>query len=336
MDHPAVIVHVALVFPFRQLLTRAFLRLEIGDDGVIIGIPSRLLCRIHIIINVATRSLQIGIGMDLILLIGHLEVINNIHILDDAHLLLSRSRPTRIIVVEVFGQRKGHIVVKPQVAGVGHPSTMRRLVMQQEAEGFILVPLVAEPIQRQVSRDVGGIAFDLPLLAIINESRIVVIALTYQDVPIIETGRIGGQVPLPDHRRLVTCLAQQLREGLLRAIKGVLVIDKAILVAMLSRQHAGPAGSTDGIGHKTIGETNAILSDTVDVGCLDVTPIIGTQCLKRMVIRHDVEDVQRLLRGLFPGWLAAGGSCQRRNTCQKVEGFSLMVHGKRFNCLLKM
>ena len=274
--------------------------------------------------------------MNLILLIGHLEVVNNIHILDNTHLLLGRSRPPRIIVVEVIRKREGHIVVKPQVAGVGHPSTMRRLVMQQEAEGFILVPLVAEPIQRQVSRDVGGIAFDLPLLAIINEGRIVVIALTYQDVPIIETGRIGGQVPLPDHRRLVTCLAQQLREGLLRAIKGVLVIDKAILVAMLSRQHAGPAGSTDGIGHKTIGETNTIPCDAVDVGGLDVTPVIGTQCLKRMVIRHDVEDVQRLLRGLFPGRLAAGGSCQRRNTCQKVEGFSLMVHGKRFNCLLKM
>ena len=187
--------------------------------------------------------------------------------------------------------------------------------MQQEAEGFILVTLVAEPIQRQVSRDVGGIALNLPLLAIINESRIVVIALTYQDVPIIETGRIGGQVPLPDHRRLVTCLAQQLREGLLRAIKGVLVIDKAILVAMLSRQHAGPAGSTDGIGHKTIGKTNTIPCDAVDVGGLDVTPVIGTQCLKRMVIRHDVEDVQRLLRGLFPGWLTAGGSCQCCYAC---------------------
>ena len=136
-----------------------------------------------------------------------------------------------------------------------------------------------------------------------------------QDVPIIETGRIGGQVPLPDHRRLVTCLAQQLREGLLRAIKGVLVVDKAILVAMLSRQHAGPAGSTDGIGHKTIGETNAIPCDTINIGCLDVTPVIGTQCLKRMVIRHDVEDVERLLGSLFPGWLTAGGSCQCCYAC---------------------
>ena len=315
MDHPAVIVHVALVFPFRQLLTRAFLRLEIRDDRIIIGIPSRLLCRIHIRIEMATVPLQIGIGMNLILLIGHLEVVNNIHILDNTHLLRCRCRPTRILIIEIFRKREGHIVVKPQVAGVGHPSAMRGLVMQQEAEGFILVSLVAEPIQRQVGRDVGGIAFDLPLLAIVYEGRIVVIALADQDVPVIKASRVGGQVPLPDHRRLVTRLAQQFREGLLRAIEGMRVVDEAILVAMLTRQHTGPTGSADGIGHETIGEPNAILSDTVDVGCLDVTPVVGTQCLKRMVIRHDVEDVQRLLRGLFPGWLAAGGSCQCCYAC---------------------
>ena len=93
------------------------------------------------------------------------------------------------------------------------------------------------------------------------------------------------------------------------------IVDEAILVAMLTRQHTGPTGSTDRIGHKTIGEPNAILGDAVDIRCLDVTPIVSTQCLKRMVIRHDVEDVQRLLRGLFPGWLAAGGSCQCCYAC---------------------
>ena len=167
--------------------------------------------------------------------------------------------------------------------------------MQQETEGFILVSLMAEPIQRQVRRDVGGIPLDLPLLSIINEGRIVVIALANQDIPVIKACRIRGQVPLPDHRRLVTRLAQQLREGLLTAIKGMRIVDKTILVAMLTCQHTGPTGSTDGIGHKTIGEPNAILGDAVDVRCLDVTPIVSTQCLKRMVVCHDIEDVQRLL-----------------------------------------
>lgn len=45
MDHPKVIVHITLVFPLGQLLTRAFLRLEVLDDRIVIGVPSGFLVR---------------------------------------------------------------------------------------------------------------------------------------------------------------------------------------------------------------------------------------------------------------------------------------------------
>ena len=107
------------------------------------------------------------------------------------------------------------------------------------------------------------------------------------------------------------------------------VVDEAILVAMFSRQHTSPTMSADRIGHEAIGETNAILRDAVNVGGLDITPVIGTQRLKRVVIRHDVEDVEWFLSGLLSGWLAAGGSRQSGQTGQKEKRFSLIVHGKR-------
>lgn len=56
MDHPKVIVHITLVFPLGQLLTRAFLRLEVLDDRIVIGVPSGFLVRIHAVIKLTADS----------------------------------------------------------------------------------------------------------------------------------------------------------------------------------------------------------------------------------------------------------------------------------------
>ena len=74
-----------------------------------------------------------------------------------------------VIVVEVLGQREGHIIVKTQVAGIGHPSTVRGLMVQQEAERLALVSFIVQPIKSQIGRDVRGVPFDLTLLAVIDE-----------------------------------------------------------------------------------------------------------------------------------------------------------------------
>ena len=209
MDHPKVIVHITLVFPLSQLLTRAFLRLEVLDDRIVIGVPSGFLVRIHAVIKLTAVLLQIGVGgMDLVLLIGHFQVVYDIHILDDAHLLLRGGDAAGVIVVEVLGQREGHIIVKTQVAGIGHPSTVRGLMVQQEAERLALVSFIVQPIKSQIGRDVRGVPFDLTLLAVIDEDGVIVIALAYEDVPVIETGGIGGEVPFADHGGLVASFTQ--------------------------------------------------------------------------------------------------------------------------------
>jgi len=123
-------------------------------------------------------------------------------------LLLRGGDAAGVIVVEVLGQREGHIIVKTQVAGIGHPSTVRGLMVQQEAERLALVSFIVQPIKSQIGRDVRGVPFDLTLLAVIDEDGVIVIALAYEDVPVIETGGIGGEVPFTDHGGLVASFTQ--------------------------------------------------------------------------------------------------------------------------------
>ncbi len=81
-------------------------------------------------------------------------------------------------------------------------------MVQQEAEWLALVSFIVQPIKSQIGRDVRGVPFDLTLLAVIDEDGVIVIALAYEDVPVIETGRIGGEVPFADHGGLVTSFTQ--------------------------------------------------------------------------------------------------------------------------------
>ena len=50
--------------------------------------------------------------MDLVLFIGHLIIVDKVHILDDAHLLLLSSKSSSIVIIEGFRQRIGHVVIK--------------------------------------------------------------------------------------------------------------------------------------------------------------------------------------------------------------------------------
>ena len=67
--------------------------------------------------------------MDLVLFIGHLIVVDKVHILYDAHLLLLSSKSSSIVIIEGFRQRIGHVVIKTQVASVRIPYSMRRFIV---------------------------------------------------------------------------------------------------------------------------------------------------------------------------------------------------------------
>ena len=139
-------MHILLIFPFRQGFTRQFILFESGNDRIIVLIPSSLLFRVQSIIHISARFFQSCRGMDLILLIRHFQVIHQIHILYNTHFLLGCRNSTFIFIIEVFGHRINHIIIQVKITKIGHPGTMRSLMMNKKTEWFTLVPDTVHPI----------------------------------------------------------------------------------------------------------------------------------------------------------------------------------------------
>ena len=124
--------------------------------------------------------------MNLILLICHLVVIDEVHILHDIHFLLLCSKTTRIVIIESLWQRISHVVIETKIAGIRVPHTMWRLVVHQQTERLILVAFVLHPVYRHVGNDVSNVSRTAYLLTIAKEVRVIVVALSDKDVPIVE------------------------------------------------------------------------------------------------------------------------------------------------------
>ena len=107
-------------------------------------------------------------------------------------------------------------------------------------------------------------------------------------------------MPLTYDSRLIARLLQQLRKSLLRGIKHTgRVIKETILRRVLARQHTGSAGATQRVGYKTIRKTYSIACYTVQVGSRNITLIIATHHLRRMVVSHNIDNIIRALRLVF-------------------------------------
>jgi len=168
---------------------------------------------------------------------------------------------------------------------------MRRLMMNKKTEWFTLVPDAVHPIYCQICHNIGSIAFPLYPFAIFNKFRIIIIPLSYQDVPIIKSGRFRYQMPFTDHSSLIAISLKQFRESLLVTVKCGGIIRKSIGMTMFTGQHTGTAGTTQGVCHKTICETDPFIGYPVNIGCLHITLVICTDSLKRMVITHDIHNI---------------------------------------------
>ena len=142
--------------------------------------------------------------MNLILFVRHLQVIDQVHVLDDAHLLFGGRDTAFVLVVEVFGHRIGYVVIQVEVAEVGHPGAVGCFVVNEEAERFLFVADAVHPVYGQVGHDVGGVSFALHPFSVLDELGVVVVALAYQDVPVVKAGRFRDKVPLADHGGLVS------------------------------------------------------------------------------------------------------------------------------------
>ena len=144
---------------------------------------------------------------------------------------------------------------------------MHRLVMNQYAERTLLIAC-PNPLETLVGNDIRKIATLYNRIALHrNETRIVVITLLGNYLPIIKTCRQCTEMPLTDDGRLITSLLQQLGERLLLGIEHAgRVIEETILRRMFTRQHTGSTRTTQRVGNKTIRKTNSVTCNAVEIG----------------------------------------------------------------------
>ena len=128
-NHPQIIFHVLLIFPFCQGFAGQFIVFEFPDDRVVMLVPCYFLGRCHPLIHCASGLFETGLGVDFIFFVGQFQVIDEVHIFDDAHLLQFGSFSSFIFVVECFGKREYGVFFPVEIARIGHPGAVWRLVM---------------------------------------------------------------------------------------------------------------------------------------------------------------------------------------------------------------
>ena len=168
-------------------------------------------------------------------------------------------------------------------------------MVEEHTERFAFVSIFY-PIDGLVGDDVGSIAFFLYLFTIhLDERWIVVVSLSRKDFPIVESLWITYEVPFTNHGSLISILLEKFWESQLVAIESSGIVDESVGMAMLAGEHTGTAGATDGVGHEAVGEAHALVGYAVNIGRFNVTLVIGTDGLVRVVVAHDEENVHRLL-----------------------------------------
>src|SRR5690625_1085319 len=143
-------------------------------------------------------------------------------------------------------------LVEVVVAGVGHPGSVRGLVVDQQAEGPLWVAALQE-VQALLSDDVGGVAGQLLLAVRADHHGVDVGALVGVDPPVVEAARprlLGAtQVPLAVQRRLVALLLQDLRERRHPVVELGVDRGSAVDVAVGAGQDRGARGREIGRAH---------------------------------------------------------------------------------------
>ena len=186
------------------------------------------------------------------------------------------------------------IVVVAQVADRGQPLAVRCLVLAHEQERLGFVAFL-QPIEGKLGDDVGGVTLVFHVLAVVDHGGVVVDPLPRQDVPLVEAGRVGDQVPLAENGRLVTGRAEQLGEGRLRTVEAAVgVVVKTIQVGVLTGQDRCAAGTADRVRHDAPVKTHPLPGQAIDVRRVDQPAriVVGTDGLVGMVVAEDEDDVR--------------------------------------------
>ena len=120
---------------------------------------------------------------------------------------------------------------------------MYSLMMQEYSKRFGLISLILQPIYSYVGNQISNISLSLYCIIIhTNKIRIIIIALTGKNFPIIKSRRQTFKMPLTHQCCLVSGFSEKFRHCLLRRVKNTSgIIGESICMTVFSRNHTSPA-----------------------------------------------------------------------------------------------
>ena len=62
---------------------------------------------------------------------------------------------------------------------------------------------------------------------------------------------------------------------------------------MFTRKHTSTARATQRVCDKTVCKTYPVVSNPIQVGRIHITFVIATHHLSRMIVRHNIDNIQR-------------------------------------------
>lgn len=204
-----------------------------------------------------------------------------------------RGRPPALVVVEQvvrLGDR--HVVVQMEVLETRIPLAVRRPMVIHEQKRLVRIAAVFQIIERQIGDEVGDVAGVRDVLAVFDQDRVVIRSQPDEDFPDVETGRLAGQVPFAEDRRLVARLLQHFRKGRLRAVEAVAVSLEAVLMAVFSREDDRAAGPADRVGAETVVKQHPRGRDAVEVGGLVDSRAVAAHGVGGVIVGEDEHDVR--------------------------------------------
>ena len=241
--------------------------------------------------------------------LGELQVFLEAHVVEKCHRRRPYGRGASLPVVEEGVRRRD--VPERQLAERGpvlvarQPVAVRRLVVHHYEEGLAgrksAVDYVLRNL-RDVLRGVFAAVLRLDDLAVflLPEPRVKVDTLVRVDHPAVPVGvahRLGAsEVPLADEGRIVARVAH-VAADCLDVRRDVVEDGNAVFVAVFASQDSGAARRADRVCAKAVLEQHSLPCEPVDVRRLVDPRSVRADCVRGVVVGHDVEDVEALFLG---------------------------------------
>jgi hypothetical protein len=189
-----------------------------------------------------------------------------------------------------------------EISGRSSLVSMWSLVVHHHHPWLIVWNFVLKNIQDDIGDFVSNVGVVISdLFSILDEVRLIILTLTDQDVPVVETtvSWLRVKVIFTNDASVVTMLLHLFWISPLSLIKShVIVLEETVDVAVFGSDNNSSGRTAQRVGDEGIVKSHTFIGDSVDIWSLDMNVVIGTDGFESMIIRHHKEDVGSLVFSL--------------------------------------